>query len=114
MTGLGLIWISLAAFRQFGHSGLIASGGRIHYNEKDKDFSLVKYKIKVRNNLQLNKSNVHKEELLAHQKRRHRWCISMMRQDSSSQVQKLKSPLDLARRKKESSFIVSRAQCVQP
>ena len=54
--------------------------------------------------LQLSKSTVHKEELLAHQRGRHRWCISMMHQDSSSQVQKLKSPLDQARRKKESSF----------
>lgn len=29
-TGLVLRWHSLVAFRQFGHSGLTASGGRIH------------------------------------------------------------------------------------
>ena len=62
--------------------------------------------------LQLSKSNDHKEELLAHQRGRHRWCISMMHQDSSSQVQKLKSPLDQARRQKESSFITKRDSTV--
>jgi hypothetical protein len=120
MTGLVLRWHSLVAFRQFGHSGLTASGGRIHLTKRQKTFSFVKYKIGVKkqNPSQLSKSNVHKEELLAHQRGRHRWCISMMHQDSSSQAQKLENPLDQARRKKESSFImtvatvVSRVQCV--